>query len=86
MGTPGQAGWFTSPVSVEVDALDENDEQPLVQVQDGSDWTPYVGPVQVAADGQRTVTYRAVDASGNVSAPASIDVKVDRRHRSRCSR
>ncbi len=77
IGTAGQDGWFTSPVRVEVDALDDYDEQPLVQVRDGLGWTPYVGPVQLSTDGAHTVTYRAGDASGNVSEPASVDVKID---------
>ena len=76
-GTPGRDGWFTSPVGVEVDALDDYDERPRVEVQDASGWTPYVGPVQLSTDGAHTVTYRAGDASGNVSEPASVDVRID---------
>ncbi|SEB91338.1 NPCBM-associated, NEW3 domain of alpha-galactosidase [Nocardioides exalbidus] len=77
-GTAGQGGWFTGPVQVQVDALDDLDEQPLVEVQDGATWLPYVAPVEVAADGEHTVTYRATDAAGNASEPATTEVKVDR--------
>ncbi len=76
-GTAGLGGWFTSPVRVELDALDDDDEQPVVEVQDGATWTPYVAPVEFADDGEHTVTYRAGDASGNVTEPTSVDVKVD---------
>ena len=76
-GTAGSAGWFTSPVEVGIDALDDLDEQPVVEVQDGAAWSPYVAPVQLAGDGEHTVTYRATDESGNVSDPASVAVRID---------
>ncbi|MBD3915141.1 family 78 glycoside hydrolase catalytic domain [Nocardioides hwasunensis] len=76
-GTAGSGDWFTSPVQVEIDAIDDDDEQPRVEVQDGAGWASYVAPVELADDGEHTVTYRAADASGNVTEPASVDVKVD---------
>ncbi len=76
-GTAGQDGWFTSPVRVELDALDDDDETPVVEVQTDTTWTPYVAPVELTADGPHTVTYRAGDASGNLTEPASLDVRID---------
>ena len=76
-GTAGQDGWFTSPVRVELDALDDDDETPVVEVQTDTTWTPYVAPVELTADGPHTVTYRAGDASGNLTEPASLEVRID---------
>ena len=52
VGTAGRDGWFTGPVRVEVDALDDYDEEPVVEVQDGADWAPYVAPVELTSDGE----------------------------------
>lgn len=76
-GTAGRDGWFTGPVTVELEALDDDDEQPVVEVQDDSAWTPYDSPVEMADDGVHTVTYRARDAADNVTEAATLEVKVD---------
>lgn len=77
LGTPGRNGWFTSPVRVEVDAIDDDDEQPVVEVQDGSAWVPYVAPVDLVDDGVRTLAYRARDTAGNTSGTGTVEVRLD---------
>lgn len=82
LGTPGGSGWFVSPVTVRATAQDDLDARMRIEVAVGSgDWlsteaTRLVDTV-LDDDGTHTVTARATDAAGNVSANASTQVRID---------
>jgi hypothetical protein len=66
-GTLGNGGWYRSDVTVAVAAADSRDAAPVVETADGGTWSAYAGPVAVTGDGKRELSYRATDASTNVS-------------------
>ncbi|MFF2052948.1 OmpL47-type beta-barrel domain-containing protein [Leifsonia sp. NPDC058194] len=77
------SGWYATPVVLTASAADDRDASPSIEkMVAGSDaaagWTAYDGPVTVSADGVATVSFRATDAAGNVSATSSSTVRVDR--------
>ncbi len=77
-GTPGEAGWYVSPVSVSASASDPQPGsglQALTYSLDGGAWTAYAGPITVS-DGVHTITFRAEDVAGHV-AEASASAQVD---------
>ena len=77
-GTPGEAGWYVSPVTFTASA---SDLQPGSGIEtfsyslDGGEWTAYVAPI-IVSDGLHTVTFRAQDLAGHVS-EISQSVQVD---------
>lgn len=79
--TPGAANgaddWFTSAVSLIAAATDESDPAPVVEVDNGSGWAVYSGPLAFAEDGKSTVKVRARDAAGNESEVVTKTIKVD---------
>jgi glucosylceramidase len=74
----GTDGWWTGPVTVTPSALDNADPAPVVETSvDGGGWHRGTGGVIVTADGTHTVSARAVDQDGNVSATAKLTVRID---------
>jgi len=77
-GTPGEAGWYVSPVTLSASA---SDPQPGSGIEtftytwNASPAQPYTGPITVA-DGVHTLTFRAQDLAGHVS-EISQRVQVD---------
>jgi hypothetical protein len=77
-GTPGEGGWYISPVTFTASA---SDPQPGSGIEmfsyslDGGEWTAYVAPITVS-EGLHTVTFRAQDLAGHVS-EISQSVQVD---------
>jgi len=75
---PGDDGWSQGPVSVSLHATDNLDPHPVIQVGTDDGWAAYTAPIEVSAQGETEVTYRAKDAAGNTSAPATTTVRIDR--------
>src|SRR5690606_8716980 len=44
---------------------------------DGGEWLPYAKQISLRTPGEHTVTYRATDVAGNVSAPKSVVVHIE---------
>lgn len=77
-GSPGEAGWFVSDVTVTASANDPAPGSGLASLEvsvDGGGWGAYSGPL-VLSDGEHTVDLRAADGAGN-SAQESLVVPVD---------
>lgn len=72
------SGWNTTAVTTTATASDNRDESPAVEISvDGGPWAPYAEPIVVDADGAHTVTARATDAAGNVSADVDVEFRID---------
>ena len=80
-GTPGLAGWYQSPVTVSLAAVDDAPGSAVgiveYRVNDGA-FQPYAAPFVVSAQGTTRITARARDRAGNVeSALSSAVVMID---------
>ncbi|MET1072495.1 MAG: DUF1349 domain-containing protein, partial [Umezawaea sp.] len=76
---PGEAGWFTGPVSVVLTATDDTGGSGVGRIEyvvDGGAWLPYTAPIPVT-EGTRVIGYRAVDKAGNTEAARTLTVRVD---------
>jgi hypothetical protein len=73
----GDDGWYVTPVTLALDAVDNFDAAPAIEFRiDDGPWTPYTAGVAVP-EGEGTVEVRATDTVGNQSPVASWDYKVD---------
>ena len=83
-GTPGEAGWYVSPVTFTASAFDPTPGSGIETLSyslDGNGWTAYAAPVTMS-DGLHTVTFRAQDLAGHVSEISqSVQVDIRLRHR-----
>ncbi|MEU5550360.1 family 43 glycosylhydrolase [Micromonospora sp. NPDC047793] len=81
-GSAGSDGWFRSTVRVRAAGVDDRGGRMTISTRVGSD-TPVETTdvrsvdVTVSGDGRHTVTATATDRAGNVSDPASLEVRVD---------
>lgn len=71
------SGWLAGPVTVSATAVDDDDASPAIEVQTGTEWVAYSGPVEVTAQGATTLRARATDDSGLVSSVVSVVVSID---------
>jgi hypothetical protein len=77
-GTPGNAGWWRSDVSVSLAASDAWSGVAATSYRiDGGAWTPYSGPFTVSGEGLHTVEYRSSDNAGNTEGVQSLAVAID---------
>jgi hypothetical protein len=80
-GTVGLAGWYVSPVSVTVNALDDAAGRGVQMIEfsvGGGAFQPYTGPFTVASEGTTTVTARSTDLADNQETPgASAAIRLD---------
>ena len=84
---PGTTGWNNGPVTVHIGASDADGGSGVASITvatSGSQSEPATRTagnsvdVPVSAEGTTTVTYSAADAAGNVEAPRSVTVRIDR--------
>ncbi|MFD2796077.1 family 43 glycosylhydrolase [Promicromonospora vindobonensis] len=82
VGSAGTGGWFRSAVRARVAGTDDGGGRVVLTTSvDGAepvvtDLVRYTD-VDVAGDGEHTVTATAADRAGNVSQPAALDVRID---------
>lgn len=81
-GVDGAADWWLSPVTVRATATDDRDVRARIElaIGDGA-WQASenvrFAEATVSGDGEHLVRARATDAAGNLSAEASIAVRID---------
>ena len=77
-GTMGENDWYVSRVTVRITATDNLSGLESIEYDlDGTGWTRYLGPVDVASDGGHTIRCRAVDVAGNPSDTQLVAFKID---------
>ncbi len=76
-GKQGNAGWYRSDVRVQLEAADNRDTAPVVQVGTDSGWQDYVSPVTVSGEGRHQVSYRATDTAGNATGTRTLQIGID---------
>ncbi|GAB3064732.1 lectin [Intrasporangium mesophilum] len=75
----GQNGWYTSNVSVTVNATDNGTVSSRQRSTDGgTTWVNANTALTVSAEGSTTVLFRATDNGGNVSPVGSVTIKIDK--------
>jgi hypothetical protein len=79
-GTQGTNGWYTSSVSVTLNAADNTGGSGVKSTSyslDGGPQTTYSGPFTVTGDSNHTLTFNSTDNAGNVESPHTLYVPID---------
>ena len=81
-GTLGEGGWYTTSVSVALNATDLPSNGYGIdfinrRINDGS-WSHYTSPFTVSSDGNNKVDFYSVDKANNEETPKTITVKIDK--------
>jgi|GEM_PF-1251018 len=79
-GAPnGLNGWYTSPVTVTLEASDTASRvtETVYSMDEGLTWSAYTGPVTVARDGVYSVLYRSMDDRGNREEAKRLGFMID---------
>jgi hypothetical protein len=72
------SGWYTTDVTVTAAAVDDRDGSPAVEVSVGDKpWTAWTGSLVLDTDALHTLSFRATDTAGNVSAVQAVEVGRD---------
>ena len=75
----GLNGWYTSDVTVELTAADEESGVTGTEYRlDGGEWKAYEGAVHVSAEGITTLEYRSRDGAGNVEEVRNLTLAIDK--------
>jgi hypothetical protein len=80
MGRPGDNGFYTSPVTIDLSATDPDDAPSSLTTQFRVNDAPFAAgnTITLANDGIYTVQYFSTDPAGNVEPTHSLTVKIDR--------
>lgn len=76
----GQNGWYTSNVTLTLDASDNcaGVSSTEYSIDGGQTWQPYAGPFGLTEDGTHVLLFRSKDAAGNEETAQSLVVKIDK--------
>ncbi|MCK0116106.1 plastocyanin/azurin family copper-binding protein [Isoptericola sp. S6320L] len=76
-GARNDAGEYVGSASITLDATDDDSGVASVEYQlDGGTWYRYASRLTVPTPGEHTLSYRATDVAGNVSAPGTVTFTV----------
>lgn len=74
----GNNGWYTSAVTVTLEATDATSGVNHTRYRiNGGAWKTYREPFAIDTDGEHTVTYRSTDLAGNQENTSTISLKID---------
>jgi len=75
----GSGGWYSSPVTVKLNALDTGTGVSVTEysTDGGETWKPYKDPLTFNEDGSYSVLYRSIDGAGNKENNKTISFKLD---------
>ncbi|MDQ3686049.1 MAG: family 10 glycosylhydrolase [Acidobacteriota bacterium] len=76
----GANGWYTSDVTITLDASDNCAGVAAVEysTDNGATWQPNAGSFVVSTEGTTTILYRSTDRAGNTEAAQSLTIKIDK--------
>jgi DNA/RNA endonuclease YhcR with UshA esterase domain len=78
-GSPNGQGWFNHNVMFTLNAVDNQAGAITTQYAiNGGEGVAYTGPVTVESEGTNTIQYYSTDASSNVEAAKSLQMKLDK--------
>ncbi len=78
-GTTGNNGWYTSDVTVTLNASDNESGVKKTQYRvNKGEWEDYTNPIVLSTEGNNTFEYRSEDNSGNVEDPQLVDINIDK--------
>ncbi len=77
-GTLGANGWYTSPVSVALSAVDTLSGVAATEYRiDAGAWTSYTETLSLSTEGTHTVEFNSTDSVGHAEVTNSLTVKMD---------
>jgi hypothetical protein len=76
-GEAGENGWYVSPITVTLNATDNDRVNRTEYSIDGNDWMVCSDPIEMTEEGNITFRYRSIDASGNVESENSAAILMD---------
>jgi parallel beta-helix repeat protein len=79
LGIVGANGWYTSNVTVYLNASDSGSgiNRTLYQIENGS-WIRYLGPFTIASNGKYELSYYSIDSVRNDETEKSVQIKIDK--------
>lgn len=76
-GEEGRNGWYVSQVAVSLNATDNDRVERTEYSVDGGDWASYTNMINMTEQGNTSLRYRSIDASGNVEVAGSATIRLD---------
>lgn len=76
-GPVGLNGWYTGAVKLHLNATDDGQVAATYARLDGGNWTTYIEPIAVAADGTHDVQFYSTDDAGNIEAVHTVGLSID---------
>ncbi len=77
-GVLGEAGWFTSNVTVTLSATDDYQIGTTEYSFDNTTWIPYSTPFNISDEGHLTIYYKSTDQTGNEETPKAVVADIDK--------
>jgi hypothetical protein len=74
----GNNGWYTSDVTITLNAEDNIKVDKIYYRIDGGSWLTYTSPITIGIEGEHTIEYYAVDTVGNVGTIGTVSFKIDK--------
>ncbi|MCA1592449.1 MAG: family 10 glycosylhydrolase, partial [Acidobacteria bacterium] len=76
----GSNDWYTSDVSVALDASDSCTGVAGTEysTDGGATWQPYAGSFVISREGTTSILYRSTDRAGNIETAQSLTIKIDK--------
>ncbi len=78
-GTQGQHDWYTSPVTISLNAQDEESgiKKTEYSLDDGHSWIAYAAPFTLTNEGKTLLQYRSTDQAGNQEVTHTDLIQID---------
>jgi hypothetical protein len=77
-GTLGSDDWYTSPVTIALEASDDTSGVASTHYEwDDHPWLTYSGSFLLSAEGAYNLTYYSIDNAGNIEEPKTVTIYVD---------
>ncbi|MEC0275443.1 bifunctional metallophosphatase/5'-nucleotidase [Peribacillus frigoritolerans] len=79
VGTTGNNGWYTSNVTVKLNASDDESGVNKTQYRvNKGEWKDYTDPITLSTEGNNTFEYQSEDKFGNVEDTQTMDISIDK--------